>query len=521
MVDSIGSALERAATQFASRTAIIDHDIRWTYRELRTRVAGFDTALDRLGFDIGDVVAVLCLNSAAHLLAWLAIPRSGRVLNDLNTRLASTELEFILNDCSARAIIVDDAFLELGRSLASKTDSIQYVIYAGAGNTPTDCLSLDMMTEEPAFKPTPLEQNLPAGIFYTGGTTGSPKGVVLTHRNLVANAKHTLIAFRYQSSDRYLHASPMFHLADGTSTYALTWAGGLHVTVPSFEPQRWAQTVAAERITHALLVPTMINALINDPDATRADLSSLRTLYYGGSPMPGKLLRAATATIPCRWVQAYGMTEAAPLVSCLSDEDHRLGMAGEEPHATRLQSAGRPVIGVDVEVRREDGTATDVGECGEVWVSGPNVMSGYWNRPKETADAFDLLGWYRTGDAAYVDTDGYLFIIDRVKDMIITGGENVYSTEVENALYQHPAVLECAVFGIPDDRWGELVHAAIVLRAESAVSAEAIVSHCRTLIAGYKVPRSMTFHDQALPKSGAGKVLKRQLRENSQSGQKQ
>jgi long-chain acyl-CoA synthetase len=257
----------------------------------------------------------------------------------------------------------------------------------------------------------------------------------------------------------------------------------------------------------------MINMMLNSPPAMAHDLTSLRQVFYGGSPMPSKLQQKAFDAIDCEWVQLYGMTEATALVS-MCRLDHRRALAGEEPEATRIRSAGVPVIGVQVEVRRSDGSRADAGEPGEIWVKGPNMLAGYWRRPEETAAVLDTDGWYHSGDAAYMDDDGYLYVVDRVKDMIISGGENVYSAEVENAIYSHPAVLEVAVFGIPDPKkWGERVHAAVVLEPGTELDEAALIAHCRERIAGYKLPRSIEFHSEPLPKSGAGKLLKRALRE--------
>ena len=492
---------------------MVDGDVRWTYAELGRRLAGFDAALDRLGLKGGDVVGVLGLNSAQHLVAWLGIPRSGRVICDLNYRLAPAELEFILADAGARALLVDDAFLEVGRGLFESGDAVEHLIYMGAGDAPDGCLSLAEMMDAPGRPAAAPGADSIAGIFYTGGTTGLPKGAALTHRNLTANAKHMLIASGYRDEDTYLHAAPMFHLADGASTLAVTWVGARHVTLPSFDPEAWLGAVEEERVTRSLLVPTMINMIVNHPALDSRDCSSLVTMLYGASPMPAGTLRAAMEALPCEWMQMYGMTEAAPIVTCLDAVNHRRGARGEEPYATRLRSAGCPVVGVEASVRRADGTPAGVGEPGEIQVRGENVMKGYWNRPEDTAAALDEDGWYRTGDAAYVDEDGYLYVVDRLKDMIISGGENVYSTEVENAIHQHPAVLECCVFGVPDERWGERVHAVIVLKPGAAAAEEEILARCRAAIAGYKVPRSFEFRAEALPKSGAGKVLKRDLRE--------
>lgn len=514
MSEHVGAALERAGALFGEGEAVVDGDVRWSYSELRRRAAAFDAALDGLGLAEGDVVGVLGLNSAPHLVAWLAVPRSGRVLNDLNVRLAPAEIQFILDDSRARVLLVDDAFLEVGRALAANCPALEHLVRMGTGATPGGCLSFEDLTQGEGRPARLVDPDAVAGIFYTGGTTGLPKGAMLSHRNLVANAKHMLINQRYTDADTYLHAAPMFHLADGASTLALTWVAGRHVIIPAFEPERWLRTVAAERVTRALLVPTMISMVVNHPAVVEHDVSSLRGMLYGASPMPQGLLRRAMEVLPCDWTQAYGMTEAAPVVTNLTPDDHRRGAAGEQPYADRLRSAGRPVVGVEAEVRRADGSRAGVGETGEIWARGPNIMRGYWNRPQETAAALDAEGWYRTGDAAYADAGGYLFVVDRIKDMIISGGENVYSAEVENAIYQHSAVLECAVFGVPDERWGERVHAVVVRRPDAgAMAGEAeIIEHCRALIASYKVPRSVEFRDDPLPKSGAGKILKRELR---------
>src|SRR4051812_4160536 len=256
MSENLGAALERAARHHGGHEAVSDGDTRWTYAELDARVAAFDASLDDLGLEQGDVVAVLALNSAAHLVAWLAIPRSGRVLNDLNVRLAPAELEFILGDSGARALMVDDTFLDAGRTLAGKCESIEHLIYAGGGEAPEGCLAFSDLSSGEGRRPAALDPDALAGIFYTGGTTGLPKGAMLTHRNLVANAKHTIICLGYTEDDSYLHAAPMFHLADGASTYAITWVGGRHAIIDAFEPELWLRTMEAERITRGLLVPT-------------------------------------------------------------------------------------------------------------------------------------------------------------------------------------------------------------------------------------------------------------------------
>ncbi len=439
---NLARILERSAHLFGDRTAVVDGTVRLTYHEMGRRVAALDTGLRDLGVGQGDVVAMLMLNSHRHLELWFAIPRSGAVINDLNIRLAPAELTFILKDCEATVLVVDDAFAAAGVELAASCPTIRAVVHAGDGATPDGHGLLRRPARRGRRRAASAicPEDTLAGIFYTGGTTGLPKGAMLTHRNLTENAKHVLIAWGYRDDDVYLHAAPMFHLADGASTYSLTACGGRHVIIPAFDPGLALATIEAERVTRTLLVPTMLALVVNHADLASCDLSSLRQIIYGASPMPDELLRRVMASIPCEWAQAYGMTEASPLVTYLPAEDHVRGAAGEEPHATRLRSAGRPVFGVRVSVRRVDGSEAEPGEPGEIWVSGPNIMLGYWRRPAETSEALADDGWYRSGDAAHVDADGYVYIVDRVKDMIISGGENVYSTEVENALYSHPAV---------------------------------------------------------------------------------
>lgn len=515
MNENISSALDRAVRLFGSREAVVDGKIRWTYRDLGRYVSAFDAALDGFGLTDGDVVAVLAKNSRAHLVAWLGVPRSGRVLNELNTRLSPSEVEFILDDSATRVLIVDEDFVDIGRDMVAAVDTLDTLVYAGEGECPSDCVSFDeLILTEVDSSPSRIGGEAVAGIFYTGGTTGRPKGVMLSHDNLVANAKHALICLGYTERDAYLHAGPMFHLADGASTVALTWVGGKHVIVPGFERRSWLDTVAQEKVTRAMLVPTMVTMLLSEPIPDDVDISSLESVLYGASPMPQSVLKAAIDALGCDWCQVYGMTEGAPIITFMTHDDHRRGVSGTDPDAAaRLRSAGRPVVGVDLEIRTEKSEVCEPGQVGEIVVRGANIMLGYLNRPEETAAALDEDGWYRTGDMGYMDDGGYLYVVDRLKDMIISGGENVYSTEVENALYRHPDVLEVAVFGIPDSQWGEAVHAAVVLRESATTTEDELRSHTRELIAGFKVPRVVHILDGALPKSGAGKILKRNLRD--------
>jgi long-chain acyl-CoA synthetase len=511
---TLGWPIRRAMQVHHDRSAIVDRDTRMTYAEWGRRVLGLGAGLRALGLVDGDIVAVAALNDWRHLSCWAGIPAAGLVLNDLNYRLAPAELVFIVNDSAAKALVVDDAYVDLARTLAAECPSLVALIHEGDGETPEGFVSFDdLWTYEPlpAAATSWITDDTLAAISYTGGTTGLPKGVMQSHGNLLANAKHMQYAYGYSSDDSYVHAAPMFHAADASNTFAVTWNGAQHLIIPGWDPAAFVAIASTERMTITLLVPTMINSLVNHPSVQGADLSSWRRLAYGASPMPAELQRRAMAILPCEFVQLYGMTEASPLLTICSADDHRRGAAGESGFENRLKSAGAPVPGVECEVRRDDGTIADIGEPGEIYARGPNIMLGYLNRPEETAKAL-VDGWYRSGDVAYADDHGYLYIVDRAKDMIISGGENVYTTEVENALYAHPAVLEVAAFGIPDDTWGEAVHAEVVPKAGAIVTADELIVHARSLIGGYKVPKSINVRVDALPKSGAGKILKKDLR---------
>jgi len=440
------------------------------------------------------------------------------VLNDLNYRLAVPELGFIINDCGARAIVADEAYLQVAVQLKQLCPCLEYLIYSGTDAAPAGWVHWDVLC-----KATPLDADHPelraiaadtlAAISYTGGTTGLPKGVMQSHGNLLANAKHMLLANPLLPTDRFIHAAPMFHAADAATTFALTFLGGAHVCIRGYEPELFGRVVEAEKVTVALIVPTMINMLLNHPATATRDFSAWRLLMYGASPMPVELLLKACDLLPCDIVQLYGMTEASPLVTSTQRADNRDGARGIEPATSRLASCGQPVVGVEVEVRRDDGSVCKPREIGEVHVRGPNIMLGYWKRPEETAKALVGDGWYRSGDVAWADEEGYLFVVDRAKDMIISGGENIYTTEVENAVFRHPAVLEVAVFGIPHEGFGEMVHAEVVTKPGMSITADEIVATCRQHIGGYKLPRSVVIRSEPLPKSGAGKILKRSLRD--------
>jgi long-chain acyl-CoA synthetase len=340
-------------------------------------------------------------------------------------------------------------------------------------------------------------------LIYTSGTTGRPKGVMVTHANILADVHHFNYWMRYAEGAIYLHAAPLFHIADFPAIFAAPAFGASQLTLSKFNPLSFCEAVERERVSHTVLVPTMINLLTQFPEVKQYDLSSLEVLAYGGSPMAPDLIRRTRQLLPhVKLVQVYGLTESGFLTG-LQDQEHT---------DDRFLSCGRPCPGIDLQVTDDAGKKVDAGKPGELVARGANLTRGYWNNPAETAFAFRD-GSFRTGDIGYQDSEGYFYILDRAKDMIVTGGENVYSGEVEAVIYAHPAVREAAVFGIPDPQWGEAVMACVMLKPGSTLNVDDLIAFCRKSLASFKIPRRVEFLDTELPKSGSGKILKRSLRE--------
>jgi long-chain acyl-CoA synthetase len=476
--------LEHGARVHRERAAVVDDRRTLSYAELHERVRRLGGALPALGLPRGAGAGILAGNSAAHLELWFALPAYGRVVNDLNFRLAPDELAFMLSDSAARVLFVDDARLELGRDLCERCGV--RLVHLGE--------EYESLQDAAPAEPPDLPGDTLAAISYTGGTTGRPKGVMLSHANLVVNAKHFMYSDGLRAGDRYLHAGPLFHVADSAMVFCIAWAGGAHVMLERFDVAAFVDAVERHAVTVAVLVPTMIKLLLDHLEEHPTDLASLRLLHYAAAPIAPALQARMMAALQCDFVQGYGMTEAAPGLTVLTPEEHRRG--------EHLGSVGAPLPGVQIAIDAPDG------EVGEVLARGPNIMLGYWKRPEATREVLGPDGWYRTGDAGYFQ-DGRLYLVDRLKDMIISGGENVYPVEVERAIASFPGVEEVAVVGRSDERWGERVHAVIV---GAGLDPAEIVAHCRTQIGGYKLPRSFEFRTEPLPKSGAGKVLKGQLR---------
>ncbi len=495
--------------RWGDKVGFHDGDYHATFAQHAERVLRLADALRReLHLDRGARFAVMAANGHELLELYHAAFLGGATINPLNLRLAPKELQSILADSATEVVFVDSLFAgHLLRSIEPirKELPLRAIVLIGSGESAHDVGYEELVKLGRPMAPSEPEEDDPVVLMYTGGTTGLPKGVLLDQRAEVLNLYHIAMAVELDPDRVYLHQTPMFHAASMGGILGVPAIGGTSVFVPLFDPVAVMDLIATYQVDWTVMVPTMIAMLLDHPKFRAESLASLRDLVYGASPMPKALLERIRATLPAvaLW-QGYGMTECSSILTMLTDADHRAG-------GDRLRSAGRPVLGVTLSIQDGDGNAVAAGIEGEVCARAGSFMREYWNRPQETAQAFRG-GWYHTGDAGHLDPGGYLFLVDRVADMIVTGGENVYSIEVENAISDHPAVLDVAVIGIPDPTWGEQVHAIVVLRPGASATEEEIKEHARATIARYKVPKSVEFRTEPLPLSGAMKPLKRELR---------
>jgi long-chain acyl-CoA synthetase len=487
--------LRRAKQLHGSKVASYREEGSITWNEFYDRAYRAAAFLRDLGIQKGDRVAVWMLNSHEYLELYYATAIAGIVIVPLNTRWHESDVAFTLNDSGSVALIVDDRFAPQ----AANVPRPQHLIYAGRCECPDGMAAYGHSDSKHNFdEPDPEDL---VGLFYTSGTTGGPKGVMLTHRNLWANLVHSMMA-RF-SKAVWLHAAPMFHLADLGAMYVITSNGGAHAFLPTYDPEKFMQLVERYRVSETVLVPTMLNMLVNHEAFEKYDLSSLENFLYGASPMPLPLLKSAMGKLPAtRFRQGYGLTEASPLLTMLDYEDH---------FGDAVTSAGKPVFGTEVRVVDELDRDVPAGESGEIIARGANVMKGYWKRPEITAEVLRD-GWLHTGDVGKFDKDGFLYILDRKKDMIKPGGENVYTPEVESIIAAHPGVLEVAVIGVPDEKWGEAIRAVVARRNGSMLEEVELIEWCRARTTHFKCPTSVVFVD-TLPKGGTGKVQKGVLRD--------
>lgn len=518
--------LRKAVRLYPHKRAVVCGDKSWTYSQFGERVNRLSQALRSLGIERADRVAIIHRNCHRYLECYFGVMQVGAVLVPMNYRLSSSDWLDIITDSGARLLIVDDLFRDRIESVEDAVSERCEVVWASDEDTGEEGeapkRSYEGLLSAASVEPPPashIEAEDIAQIYYTSGTTGRGKGVVLTHHNVYAHALGTIAEFQLTDGDVWLHAAPLFHLADGWATWSITWVGGVHVVVAEFRERAVLEAIESEGVTITNMIPTMLNALVNYPEVGDYDYSSLRLLLSGGAPIAESLVERIMETFGCDYAQTYGMTETSPYLTVSTLKDHLRGLSREEQMRFRA-STGREFITVELRVVNSEGedVKPDGEEVGEIIVRGDSVTQGYWNLPQVTEDAIRD-GWLYTGDMAVMDQEGYVTIVDRKRDMIITGGENVYSVEVENVLYSHPAILEAAVIGVPDEKWGEAVTAVVVLKEGEQASEGEIIRFCREKMAHFKAPKSVEFV-AALPKTGSGKISKNVLREDYWRGRK-
>ncbi len=504
---SMSSALQRARRQHASRPAIIEPERIHSWAEHVHRVACLAGALLKMGLAPGARIGIVSRNSFRQAELLHAGYWSGVIPVPVNVRLAPREIAFVLKDADCALLAIDPLLLALlDRDELAPWREHAFVLGAnGAGRRSHD----DLIDSAAALPPRDADENDDAILLYTGGTTGRAKGVRLTHRNIACNGLQVGLTLGIRHDDIYLHVAPMFHSADLLGS-ALTLTGGAHVYLPEFNPTAFLAAIERHRVSFTMLAPTMLIMVLQHADFAKFDLSSLRIQVYGSSPMAETWIRRALEALPATSVtQGYGLTETAPILSFFEHRHHLEALASG--NTARLACAGKTLPGVDLRIVDDAGREVPSGASGEVIVRGPNVTPGYYGLPEANRETFRD-GWFHTGDIGREDGEGFLYLLDRKKDMIVTGGENVYSSEVEAALFTHPGVAEAAVIGVPDETYGEAVFAVVIPKPGVTLDAPGLIAHCRGAIGGYKIPRRFAFVD-ALPKSALGKVLKADLRQ--------
>ena len=501
----------RAESLYANKIGIVDGNVRLTYREFGERANRLSNALAELGVQRGETVAWLGYNSHELLEAYFGVVQMGGVLLPLNIRLTPQEIAYILNDSETVALFYNRDFAPIVEGVRNQARAIRHYVALEAG--PGVHYEALLEAAGADFTPPPnIEDDDLAELFYTSGTTANPKGVMMTHRNLYLHAMQAMAGLGINDANVQLHTIPLFHVNGWGTPHTITCSGARHVVAKRFDPAQVLELIQQERVTHFSMVPTMATALINHPQLGEYDLSSLEYVGLGGAASPVDLIREIEQQLGCPAYGGYGLTETTPVLTFSFVKDSLKPLSDEE-RWRRQAMTGYAMPGVEMRIvdANDQFLPHDGESAGEIVVRADNVMAGYWKQPEDTANAMRG-GWFHTGDMATVDEEGYFLIVDRKEDSIISGGENISSIEVEKAIYSHPAVLECAVIAIPDDHWGEVPKALVVLKQGEALGEKDLIEYCRTKLPGFKLPKSVEFLE-ALPKGGTGKILKKELRE--------
>ncbi|GJM12845.1 MAG: putative long-chain-fatty-acid CoA ligase [Pseudohongiella sp.] len=509
---SISAMLETAACKWPDRPAVTFEGKTQSWRETYDRCRAAATIFSECGVQRGDRVAYLGFNSNICFESYYSPALIGAILVPINYRLSIREMVECIDDCEATLLVIDSHFVEQAQEIQQACPSVTRVIYAGKNELPPNMISYESRVAEHIAASSyaelcPSKDEEPIIIFYTGGTTGRSKGAILSNRNFQSNTDCSIPLYRMQDAWRFIICGPLFHVAAGARIFSCTVLGGHAVILAKFDAEEVFRTIQDWKIDSATLVPTMFQMMLDHSNFNKYDLSSLGMVAYGAAPMSVALLSRVIVAFPNVAIyQTYGMTEASPILTSLDSKHHVL-----EGPDSRLGSVGKAVAHVELKIVDENDVPVNTGETGEIIVRGENIMEGYWNLPEQTKDAMRG-GWYHTGDAGYLTEEGLLYLEGRVKDMIVSGGENIYPIEVENILSDHDAIRECAVIGVPHDTWGEAVHAIVVLNENRSLTEAAVIEFCKQRIASYKCPVSVSFRDEPMPMSAINKILKTELR---------
>jgi acyl-CoA synthetase (AMP-forming)/AMP-acid ligase II len=509
-IGTFAHIIHRHALLQPNQEAFVYGSERITFSEFNARVNSLIHALQTMGVKKGDAIGILSWNCLGYVEVYGAAMKGGFIASPFNTRLKERELEYIINYSEANSLFVGPELIEMAKQLRPRLPKVKNFISLEA-SVPDMISHSDLLTTYSQAEPdVQIDEDDPVGIIYTSGTTGVPRGALYTQRGFIDDSKTLVMNMNLYPGHKRVLITPLFHIAGNTHFRSSLYIGGCNIIMKFFDPAATLQIIHDERATHMDIVPTHLAAWLNLPDLNKYDISSMKLLWYGASPMPLEVLKKGIRVFGPIFAQGYGQSETGPAISHLSNEDHNV-LDRPEKEQRKLTSAGRPDIGVHVRIVDDKGNDVEPGEVGEIIVRSKHIMVGYWHKPEETKETL-IDGWVHTGDMGYYDDEGYIYIADRKKDMIISGGENVYPREVEEVLYQHPAVLEAAVIGVPDPYWVEKVHAVVVTRKGVSATAEELTAFCKKHIAGYKVPKTIEFVD-SLPKNPAGKILKKELRE--------
>lgn len=514
-IGTYADIIYRNGLLYPDREAFVYGPQRVTFAEYNTRVNSLIHALRDMGVKEGDILGVLSWNCLEYMDVFGAAEKGGFIIAPLNVRLSANELDYLINDSEANTLFVGAELADMVTTLKAGIPNVRHFISFEESLPGMECHA-DLLARYPTDEPDKeVDDEDRLFVCYTSGTTGRPRGTLYTHQRFREDIMCHTIEVPIGSEDKGISLMPLFHIG-GIIVYAyLFYQAATSVIMKLFDPKALLEVIEKEKITNVALVPTHLAVMLDLPDFNKYDVSSIRRIYYAGSPMPKELLMRGIEAFGPVFFQAYGQTESGPEIAFLKEKDHEV-MNMPPQKQRRLSSCGRPALGVHVRIVDENNNDVPAGEVGEIIVQSRHIMNEYWKKPADTR-ATIVDGWLHTGDMGLYDEDGYIYIVDRKQDMIVSGGENIYPREVEEILYRHPAVLECAVFGIPHPKWVEAVHAVVSLKKGATVTSEELIEFCKKNIARYKVPKSIEIV-QEIPKGASGKILKKEMRSKYWSG---